>query len=117
MRVKALAMVVAGASTMLLLASLGAASADELNTADDHLALSDRPAGNETLAQQSGSMTPVNTLDTNNNIMQQQPNTIIAPTAVTRAVTSSGSIAIGNDSSSASIASSTSATVYRNGVQ
>ena len=103
---------------MLLLASWEA-SADELKTAGDDLALPDQPAGNETLAKQSGSSAPVNIVDTNNNIeQQQQQNTIVVlPTTMTMAITKSGSIAIGNDSSSASITSSASATVIHSGVQ
>jgi hypothetical protein len=114
-----LAIVFAGMSAMLLFASPWAASADELNTADDDLALPDQPAGNETLAKQSGSSpTPVNIVDTNNNVEQQQQNSIVGlPTTMTMAITKSGTIAIGNESSSASITSSASATVIHSGMQ
>jgi hypothetical protein len=106
-------------TAMLLFASPWAASADELNTADDDLALPDQPAGNETLAKQSGSSpTPVNIVDTNNNVEQQQQNSIVGlPTTMTMAITKSGTIAIGNESSSASITSSASATVIHSGMQ
>jgi hypothetical protein len=120
MPARALAIVFAGVSAILLLASSWEASADELKTADDNLALPDQPAGRETLVTQTGSGTPVNTVDANNNIVQQQPNTIIVPTATTMAITSSGSIAIGSNgssSSSASIISSASATIIHGGVQ
>ena len=118
MSARALAIVFAGVSAIL--ASSWEASADELKTADDNLALPDQPAGNETLVTQTGSGTPVNTVDTNNNIVQQQPNTIIVPTATTMAITNSGSIAIGSNgssSSSASIISSASASIIHGGVQ
>jgi hypothetical protein len=99
---------------MLLLASPWAASADDVRAADDNLALPDQPTDNGTLVNQSGSVAPVNILDTNNNIVQQQPNTItIIPSAMNTAITKSGSIDIGNDSSSASITSSASATLIR----
>src|SRR5580765_2373295 len=109
MSTRALAIVFAGASAMLLLASWEAA-ADELDTAGDTLALPDQPAGNETLAKQSGSSaTPLNTVDTSSNIEQRQENTIyILPTAMSTAITKSGTIAVGNDSSTASITSSAS---------
>jgi len=117
MLTKAVQIVLAGVSAMLLLASPWAASGDELGTTDDNLALSAQPAGDETLAKQSGAAAPVNTVDTNSNIVQQQPNTIIIPTAMTMTIAKSGSIGIGNTSSSASITSSTSAAVVRNGAQ
>ncbi|HZF35621.1 MAG TPA: hypothetical protein VE914_17625 [Candidatus Angelobacter sp.] len=103
---------------MLLLASWEA-SADELKAADDNLAVPDQPAGNETLVTQTGSGAPVNTVDANNNIAQQQQNTIVVPTATTMALTQSGSIAIGSNGSSsatASIVSSASATIIHGGV-
>ena len=118
MPIRALVIVLAGLSTMLLLGSWEA-SADELKTADDNLALPDQPAGNETLVTQTGSGTPVNTVDVNNTIVQQ-PNTIIVPTATTMAITNSGSIDIGSNgssSSSASIISSASASIIHGGVQ
>ena len=110
-------MVFAGVSTMLVLGSWEA-SADELNTAGDTLALPDQPAGNETLAMQSGSSTPVNMVYTGNNIEQRQENTInILPTTMTMTITKSGSIAFGNDSSTASITSTATATVIHGGAQ
>lgn len=115
MPTKALAIVFAGVSAMLPFASPWMASADEPTTADDSLALPEQPAGNETLVQQSGSTTPVNIVDAHNNIVQQQPNSIIiVPTAMTTTITKTGGIAIGNDNSSGSITSSASATVIRN---
>jgi hypothetical protein len=100
---------------MLLLASWEA-SADELKTADDDLTLPDQPAGNETLAKQSGSL-PVATTVGTNNIQQDQQNSIVLPMTMSNSITKTGSIAIGNDSSSASITSSASATVIHSGVQ
>lgn|SRR6185312_9858540 len=117
MPIRALAMVFAGVSTMLVLGSWEA-SADEFNTAGDTLALPDQPAGNETLAKQSGSSTPVNIVYTGNNIEQRQENTInILPTTMTMTITKSGSIAVGNDSSTASITSTATATVIHGGAQ
>jgi hypothetical protein len=115
MPIKTLAIALAAVGAMLLFAVPRATWADEINAADDNLALPDQPAGNDTLAKQSGSTTPVTIVGATNTMVQPQPNTIIAPTAMTMAIAKSGSIAVGSSSSTASITSSVSTAIIQNG--
>ncbi|HTP01984.1 MAG TPA: hypothetical protein VMJ64_11475 [Anaerolineales bacterium] len=115
MPTKALAIVAAAVSAMLLFTSARGASDDEFKT--DHLVVPDQPAADEVLVNESGSGAAPVIMNTNN-IEQEQRNTItILPTTMTTSIIKSSGTETINDDSIATVTSTASATVIRGGQQ
>jgi hypothetical protein len=106
---KAVALVFAGVSA-LLMAAAPSASADELAADDAILALPDQPTGDDALEQESAS-SPTTVVDTNGVL---QPNGTL-PTTMTVPMPDSGGTSIVNTSTSAIATSTLNATITGNG--